>query len=119
MTPFPWRPAILAAILCLLLPATALAQQDRVSLNLKDATLKQLFTEIERQTEWKFSYRDSEIENITKVTVNADRAVLADILAAELAKAGLQFTVVGDKIVITPKPMVSDTVTVTGRVIDG
>lgn len=118
MRPSSWRHAVLAVIFGLLLSVSAHAQQDRISLNLNDAPLKQLFTEIERQTDWKFSYRDSEIENRTKVTIHVDSATLAEVLNMELSKAGLQYTTVGDKIVVTPKPAASDAVTVKGRVID-
>ena len=118
MKPSSWRHAVLAVIFGLLLSVSAHAQQDRISLNLNDAPLKQLFTEIERQTDWKFSYRDSEIENRTKVTIHVDSATLAEVLNMELSKAGLQYTTVGDKIVVTPKPAASDAVTVKGRVID-
>ena len=118
MKPSSWRHAVLAVIFSLLLSVSAHAQQDRISLNLNDAPLKQLFTEIERQTDWKFSYRDSEIENRTKVTIHVDSATLAEVLNMELSKAGLQYTTVGDKIVVTPKPAASDAVTVKGRVID-
>lgn len=118
MKPLSLRPVILGLVFALLFSASAYAQQDRISLNLRNATLKQLFTEIERQTDWNFSYRDSEIEGKGAVNIVADRLVLSDVLNAELDRAGLQYTVVGNKIVVTPKQATSETVTVKGRVID-
>ena len=50
MKPSSWRHAVLAVIFGLLLSVSAHAQQDRISLNLNDAPLKQLFTEIERKS---------------------------------------------------------------------
>ncbi len=118
MKPLSLRPVILGLVFALLFSASAYAQQDRISLNLRNATLKQLFTEIERQTDWNFSYRDSEIEGKGAVNIVSDRLVLSDVLNAELDRAGLQYTVVGNKIVVTPKQAASETVTVKGRVID-
>lgn len=118
MKPLSLRPVILGLVFALLFSASAYAQQDRISLNLRNATLKQLFTEIERQTDWNFSYRDSEIEGKGAVNIVSDRLVLSDVLNAELDRAGLQYTVVGNKIVVTPKQAATETVTVKGRVID-
>ena len=119
MKPLSLRSLTCTLILTLLCSATAFAQQDKVSLNLKNATLKQLFNEIEKQTNWNFSYRDSEIEGKQAVSVSADNAVLSSILDTELSKAGLQYTVVGDKIVITPKQQSSqESVTLSGRILD-
>ncbi len=118
MKPLSLRPVILGLIFALLFSASAYAQQDRINLNLQNATLKQLFTEIERQTGWNFSYRDSEIEGKGAVNIVSDNLVLSDVLNTELDRAGLQYTAMGNKIVVTPKQTYHENITVKGRIVD-
>ena len=111
------------AVLLLLLAPTLSAQQEKISLNLNNASLKVFFNEIEKQTEWTFSYRDSEIERKPEITLAVKDSPLADVLNSELTPAGLLWKIVGDKIVITPShkdtaPQQDETVTVSGRLTD-
>ena len=112
------RPVILGLIFALLFSASANAQQDRINLNLQNATLKQLFTEIEKQTDLNFSYRDSEIEGKGAVNIVSDNLVLSDVLNTELDRAGLQYTAMGNKIIVTPKQTYHENITVKGRIVD-
>lgn len=105
-------------ILLLLSPGISYGQSDRINLNLTNATLKQLFSEIESQTTWKFSYRDSEIESKSVVSIKTENSILSEVLTVELGKYGLQYRIVGDKIVVTPKQNPSEKLTVRGKVID-
>lgn len=111
------------AMLLLLLAPTLSAQQEKISLNLNNASLKVFFNEIEKQTEWTFSYRDSEIERKPEITLAVKDSPLADVLNSGLTPAGLLWKIVGDKIVITPShkdtaPQQDETVTVSGRLTD-
>ena len=111
------------AVLLLLLAPTLSAQQEKISLNLNNASLKVFFNEIEKQTEWTFSYRDSEIERKPGITLAVKDSPLADVLNSGLTPAGLLWKIVGDKIVITPShkdtaPQQDETVTVSGRLTD-
>ena len=111
------------AVLLLLLAPTLSAQQEKISLNLNNASLKVFFNEIEKQTEWTFSYRDSEIERKPEITLAVKDSPLADVLNSGLSPAGLLWKIVGDKIVITPShkdtaPQQDETVTVSGRLTD-
>lgn len=110
-------------MLLLLLAPTLSAQQEKISLNLNNASLKVFFNEIEKQTEWTFSYRDSEIERKPEITLAVKDSPLADVLNSGLTPAGLLWKIVGDKIVITPShkdtaPQQDETVTVSGRLTD-
>ena len=107
----------------LLLAPKLSAQQEKISLNLNNASLKVFFNEIEKQTEWTFSYRDSEIERKPEITLAVKDSPLADVLNSGLTPAGLLWKIVGDKIVITPShkdtaPQQDETVTVSGRLTD-
>ena len=110
-------------VLLLLLAPKLSAQQEKISLNLNNASLKVFFNEIEKQTEWTFSYRDSEIERKPGITLAVKDSPLADVLNSGLTPAGLLWKIVGDKIVITPShkdtaPQQDETVTVSGRLTD-
>ena len=115
------RSSILMLLVLLLFSPLAIAQQRNVSINVRNISLKEFFNVIEKQTDYNFSYRDSELEGKGKVTVKVENADLASLLSAELAKVGLCHTFVNDKIVITPlepaKQDVSPT-TVSGVVLD-
>lgn len=111
---------VLAVTLLLFAGLLLYAQSDRVTLNLRNASLKEFFREIESQTDYKFSYRDSELEDKNAVTIKVENAELSSVLKSELAKAGLKYSVVGDKIVITPVPQTpsNDPFVITGKVQD-
>ena len=93
----------IALILSSMLLSTALyAQSGKVSVNMKNASLKEFFSEVEKQTGYTFSYRDSDIEGKPEVTIKADKAEIKSLLDRELGKAGLRYTLVNEKIVVVP-----------------
>ena len=50
------------------------AQTGKVSINLKNASVKELFNAIESQTPYRFSYRSVEVENKKGVTISVKNA---------------------------------------------
>lgn len=118
------RSLVLALFFALILAGgghSAYAQQGKVSVNIKNGSLKEFFNAIEEQTDYNFSYRDSELEGKPSVTVKVDDAEISVLLSTELAKVGLQYTFMNDKIVITPKrqmPSGGESVRVSGRLVD-
>ena len=99
-------PVTVLVLLFLSLPL--FAQDVRVSITLRDASLKELFRAIEEQTSYSFSYRDSELEGKPAVNVEVRDMQLSRLLSSELSKAGLQYTLVEDKIVVTPASLSGD-----------
>lgn len=97
------RSSLLTLVLLFLIGPVALAQKGNVSIELRNASLKEFFRAIEQQTPYSFSYRDSELEGKPTVTVDVVNADVAKLLSTELAKAHLRYTLVEDKIVITPQ----------------
>jgi hypothetical protein len=49
--------------------ASGYSQNTKVSLNLKDASVEQVFREIESKTEFRFLYKNKEIELDRKVSI--------------------------------------------------
>ena len=106
----------------LLLSIPAFAQSSRVSLNLRGSSIKEFFAAIEKQSSYKFSYRDAEIETAEPVSIEVKNATISEVLGSILPKSGLQYTVVGSSIVITPfeeAPQAAvSKVVLSGRVLD-
>lgn len=96
------------------------AQQGTVSVTLKNAPLGDFFKEIERQSAYSFSYRNNEVKG-KFVTVDADNVSISSLLSSELSRQGLTYTLVEDKIVITPAAVSTSgtgPVTIKGTVLD-
>ncbi len=111
--------------LCLLTFIGGYSQTGRINLNLKNATVKELFSIIEKQTSYRFSYRDAEIRGKGSITITKENAELKDVLTNELVKVNLKYYVSGQKIIITPVNSVKTKPTsktpqqkITGNVID-
>lgn len=113
------RSSLLALTFLLLMAPAAFAQKGTVSIELHNASLRDFFKAIEQQTQYSFSYRDSELEGKPDVTVSVRNAELPGLLSTELAKAHLHYTLVDDKIVITPQTERNqDSITLKGKVTD-
>lgn len=110
----------LALSLCMLTFVGTSAQTGTVSINVKNASVKELFSAIEKQTSYRFSYRDAEIKNKTGITVNVKNEELKSLLSRELAKYGLTYQASGNKIIVTPVKAKAKGVVkkVKGRVVD-
>lgn len=116
---FKLRPTLLS--LCMLTFIGGYSQTGQVNLNLKNATVKELFREIEKQTSYRFSYRDIEINNKGGITISGQGKELKEVLTNELAKQQLSYTVSGNKIIVSPakeEAISTKEKKVTGKVLD-
>ena len=64
------------------------SQTARVSLHLKNKTVQQVLSEIEKKTEYVFFYQDNVLDGNRKVTVNTDDRKVADVLDEILTPIG-------------------------------
>jgi len=97
------------------------AQTGKVSINLKNASVKELFSAIESQTSYRFSYRKAEVDNKKRITVSVKNGELKDLLVRELTKLHLSYIVQDNKIIVTPvtAPRPSNQSNkITGKVVD-
>lgn len=109
----------LALSFCMLTFIGASAQTGRVNITMKNASVKELFQAIEKQTSYRFSYRDAEIQGKKGVTINANNEELKSVLSRELAKYGLTYQVSGNKIIVTPvQQQKGEKKQMTGKVVD-
>lgn len=77
---------VIFLILCAFAFMNINAQTGKVSLQLRNASVKELFNSIEKQTPYRFSYRDNEIEGKGNINVSATHKELKQILENELSK---------------------------------
>ena len=72
----------------------ALAQGKAVTINVKNASLKQVFSIIERRTDYRISYRNALIDDRKDITLNLSGASVQQILTEALRNRNLEFTVI-------------------------
>ena len=101
---------------------STIAQEQKVSVDLRKAPLTELFSSIERQTPYRFSYRDVVIDENEKVTITRHDTSTRAILESVLAPLGLDFSLTGESIVIFPKKVAaasdSAPIRIQGTVVD-
>lgn len=103
----------------------AFAQKNSVTINLKNASLKEVLNVIEKQTTYRFSYRDVVIDSVKNITISKKGASVSAVLDEALAGRALQYRIVSAKsIVISEKraqpapPANSGQKQVSGMVVD-
>lgn len=78
------------------------AQDAKVSISLKEASIKELFTSIEQQTKYRFSYRDADISGKKDITIAEKNQTVASLLKKVLTTHQLQYSMSDNKIIVTP-----------------
>lgn len=76
------------------------SQEQPVTINLKNKTLKELFLEIEKQTTYRFAYRNIVLDNKKDITINMKNATVPAVLKAALAAKKLDFTIISSKSIV-------------------
>jgi hypothetical protein len=98
------------------------AQNIRLDLKLKNATISQVFDEIERQSEVYFFYNKSQIDENKTISVDFKNKTIEDILKSMLSDLSLTYEFAGKNIIVKPSdPNNSGTQqqkSVTGKVTD-
>ena len=74
-----------------------------VNINLTNAMLKSLFTTIERQTSYRFSYKSSDIDNRHDVTVKKRNASVSSVLSEVLPSHQLDYRIVSNNTIAITK----------------
>jgi TonB-linked SusC/RagA family outer membrane protein len=106
--------------------ANTYSQDGRITLHLKNASLTQLFEEIQKQTDYLIFYRDNLLKKKLSKTIDIDvkNTPVKDVLVQALDKTGLSYSINGRQIVITsnetekPAPLRDTLLPIRGRVYD-
>ena len=113
----------LSFILCLLsalhLSASVYSQNTTLTLNLKNQTVKEILSEIESQSEFRFFYNDKFVDMNRTTTVNIRNQNIYNALDQLFDKTSITYQVLENNlIVITPREMIQQGITVRGTVTD-
>lgn len=96
---------VLLAFHCL----TVYAQEhQQVTLDIQNASLKELFSIIEKQTSYRFSYRNTLIDNRSDITISKKGAPVNEILDIAFAKRDLEYNIVSSKSIVISKKQSKD-----------
>ncbi|MHC1780694.1 MAG: SusC/RagA family TonB-linked outer membrane protein [Bacteroidales bacterium] len=93
---------LLAVIVSLIIPAGFIQAQTALSLNFKDAPLKEVLKSVEKQTDYTFVYNNNLINANKTVTVNVSKSDIKTALNAILKNTGYEYKFVEKQIVISP-----------------
>lgn len=102
------------------------SQNTKVNLNLKNASLSDVFKEIEKQSEFRFFYNNDVMNTNKSITMNAKEKNVSEVLNEVFMGTDMEYKLVNNYIVIIPKgsdaelitKQVSKPIRVTGTIID-
>ena len=99
------------------LASTGYSQSEKVTVQMQDAKLKDLFKTIEQQTDYKFLYRDDVIDNI-QVNINETDIPLDDVLTQVLSESDFSFKVMPNNLIVIAPLRILQQLTITGTIYD-
>ncbi|WP_430809669.1 MULTISPECIES: SusC/RagA family TonB-linked outer membrane protein [unclassified Carboxylicivirga] len=83
--------------------ASSYSQSKLVSLKVKNISISNLFEEIRKQSGYSFFFNETNVAELNTVTLHKNNISVEEVLEEVLANTNLEFTMVGDVIVIKPK----------------
>jgi len=95
--------------------AEGYSQNVRLNISLHNASIQELISEIEDQSEFNFFYRDDQLEDIANVNIEEDDILLSEVLNNIFTGINITYSVVDKVIVIRPKENAQD-LEITGTV---
>ena len=109
-------------VLVLQVSARSYSQNTKMSLNLQNTSIKQVLSNIEDQSEYRFLYSDSKINVERKVTVEFTNASVEDIIKNIFENSDIEYKIVGRQILLSPTvgslPATQQQKSVSGKVTD-
>ena len=100
------------------LSASGYSQQKKVTLDFKNATSKEFFAEIQKQTGYCFIFNTNQGEQIGEITISVRDKSVQEVMGEILRPTGFSYTFQNDIIVITPKMAEPEKNILTGLVFD-
>lgn len=111
-------------LLAISLQVSASGYSQKVTLSMKNASLQQIFKEINKQTGYEFFFKDELLNKAGKLDINVKNMSLEQALDICFLKLPITYTVVDQAIVVKEKIVPAQTVastpppTIRGRVVD-
>ena len=79
--------------------------QKKVSFNLKDVTIKEVFNEIQNQTDFKFLYRNTVVNVNSRVSLKAKNKTTLKVLDRLFRNTQIEYQIIEKQIVLTKKEL--------------
>jgi len=98
--------------------ATGYAQNVSLNLNMNKTSIREVFREIEQQTELSFIFSDDVSSLNNEVTVNVHNRNIKDVLAQLFKDTDLDYQILNEKLIIVAPKVMLQGITITGTVID-
>jgi TonB-dependent starch-binding outer membrane protein SusC len=99
---------ILSGVLITISTAADVSGQEvldrKVTLDVKNKSIREVLTTIEEKAQVKFTYRSKLVKSGKKVTLNLTEAKISQVLD-KLFESGIQYEVIGEQIVLLPPAM--------------
>lgn len=94
------RQLVLSVLMLVFCYGSIYAQEQLVTLKLENATLREFFKAVERQTSYRFSYREEQIDNRKDVTLDEESAPIGEVLSTVLSERNLTYSILSDKTIV-------------------
>ena len=126
----PWRKILvimklfflLTCCFTLSLSANSLAQQERVSLKMKNVGVERLFDEVQRQTKLYFLFNIEQVKQLGKISLDVNNETVESVLMSVFKDSGLTYVFNGNMIVVRPRDSQENKeikkIVITGKVSD-
>lgn len=91
---------LLFVVMLLMGTSSVYAQKNLVTINVKNASLKQVFTAIERQTTYRFSYINEQLGSNKDITLNETNSSVGTVLEKCLKGKDLGYEIISEKSIV-------------------
>ena len=85
------------------LSANSLAQQERVSLKMKNVGVEELFDEVQRQTKLYFLFNIEQVKPLGKISLDVENETVESVLMSVFKDSDLTYVINGNMIVVRPR----------------
>ena len=113
---------LLTCCFTLSLSANSLAQQERVSLKMKNVGVEELFDEVQRQTKLYFLFNIEQVKQLGKISLDVNNETVESVLMSVFKNSDLTYVFNGNMIVVRPRDTQENKeikkIVITGKVSD-
>lgn len=95
-----WKSITLWSFLLFFCSLQVMAQDKRITINVTNASLQEVFKQIERQTTYRFSYRNVVLDDRKDITVSVTNAPVVEVLDSVLKGRNLQYQIISSKTIV-------------------
>lgn len=86
--------------ICQVYATDSYSQNARISLDMQNVKIEEVFTAIEKQSDFEFFYNNNQIDANQQVTVHVEEMKISEVLNQLLANKELAYKVVGNRIIL-------------------